>query len=87
MESDDDLPNIPRHPKPRVDEEPPDPDPDADDHDDLDDPDDLPNTSTFTQPRTGAQSLTDQASIPYPPANEDKRSEEPGTGKSNIELN
>ena len=97
---------IPRHPKPRADEDPPDPDPDdpaAADHDDHNDPDDLPNISTFifTEPRTGAQSLTKEASIlnqaaiqvvpdfpgrHQPIQNEDERTEENAIGKSNIEL-
>ena len=93
---------IPRHPKSREDEDPP--DPDAEDPDDYNDPDDLPNISRFifTQPRTGAQSLTEEASnlnpaaiqvvpdIPgrlQPNQNEDKRTEETATGKSNIEKN
>ena len=91
---------IPRHPKPRADKDPPDPDPDEPDADDHNDPDDLPNITTFifTQPRTGAQSLTEEASILDPGAiqvvpdlqpmqNEDKRTEETLTGKSKIELN
>ena len=74
---------IPRHPKPRADKDPPDPDPDDPDADDHNDPDDLPNISTFifTQPRTGAQYLTEETSTLNPAA---KRTEEKATGKSNI---
>ena len=91
---------IPRHPKPRADKDPPDPDPDDPDADDHNDPDDLPDIQTFmfTRPRTGAQSLTEGASILNPAAvqvvsdlqpiqNETKRTEETATGKSNIEKN
>ena len=93
---------IPRHPKSREDEHPPDPDdPDPDDHNDHNDPDDLPNIATFifTQPRTGAQSLTDSILNPtaiqvvpnipgrlQPIQNKDKRTEEIATGKSNIKM-
>ena len=86
---------ISRHPKSREDEDPPDPD-------DHNDPDDLPNIATFifTQPRIGAQALPDSILNPtaiqvvpnipgrlQPIHNEDKRTEETATGKSNIKMN
>ena len=67
MESDDaDCHHvIPRHSKPKADEEPPDPGPnDHGEPDDHNDPDDLPNLPRFTPPRSKAQSPTREQTSP-----------------------